>query len=144
MWACGCGVLTVRSAMAVVLAALVASSGCASAGARTRAGFPGLQPEERRLTATYVRQIPVGSRIRLRHATLGVVKGVLVQGDADPVVIQRRTRIPEPPLQVPLSEIVALELDTSSGAGRAAAIGLATGTGAALGVFLVLVAIFAD
>lgn len=144
MCARACKRLAGRKLIAVLCAALIAASGCGAARARPSAGAPGRQSEDRRLTASYVRQIPVGSRIRLRHATRGVVRGVLLRGDTDPVVIQRRARIPEPPLEVPLSEIVALEIDTSNGAGRAAAIGLATGAGAALGVFLVLVAIFAD
>jgi hypothetical protein len=57
--------------------------------------------------------------------------------------VQRRTRIPEPPVTIPIERIRAVEIDTSGGTGRAVAIGATAGAGAALGVILILAAIFA-
>jgi hypothetical protein len=95
--------------------------------------------------ASYVRQLPLGSRVRVSLSDGTVIHGTLIKADADPIVVQRRTRIPEAPLQIPLKSVSALELEKGGGgAGRAIAIGAAAGAGAALGVLLVLAAIFSD
>ena len=64
---------------------------------------------------------------------------VAIQG----IVVQRRTRLPEAPVTIPIEGIQAVEPDTSSSTGRAVAIGAAAGAGAALGVLLLLAAIYA-
>lgn len=95
--------------------------------------------------ASYVRQLPVGSRVRVSLSDGTVIHGTLIKADSDPIAVQRRTRIPEAPLQIPLKEVRAVEPEKGGGGtGRAIAIGAAAGAGAALGVLLVLAAIFAD
>ena len=66
-----------------------------------------------------------------------------MQATGQGIVLQPRTRIPEPPLTIPIERIRAVEIDASNGTGRAVAIGAAAGGAAALGVILVLAAIFA-
>ena len=132
---------------AFLLCLAIASAGCASARPgdpilTSPAGPSGVDPA---LMASYVRQLPVGSQVRVTLADGKVVHGTLMKGDADPLVVQRRTRIPETPLQIQISSVRAVELEKrSSGPGRAIAVGAAAGAGATLGVLLILAAIFAD
>jgi hypothetical protein len=94
--------------------------------------------------AEYVRQLPVGSRIKVTRKNGDVLHGTLMKRDADPIVVQRRTRLPEAPLTIPVADIVLLELQSDGSVGRTIGIGVAAGAGAALGVLLLLAAIFAD
>jgi hypothetical protein len=133
--------------VALVLSLAVASAGCAS----TR--YPNVAVTASPLDpstsdpvmASYVRQLPVGSRVRVTLADGHVIHGTLMKSDGDPLVVQRRTRIPEAPLQIRIGSVRAVELEKQNGGpGRAIAIGAATGAGAALGVLLVLAAVFSD
>jgi hypothetical protein len=96
--------------------------------------------------ADYVRQLRVGSRVRLSRTNGQEIRGTLMRNDADPLVIQRRSRIPEPPVEVPLRDIVAVELDLpgNGGVGRAIAIGAGAAAATVLGIFLVFAAIYSD
>jgi hypothetical protein len=132
---------------AVVLCVALASAACASA----RPGDPivtnpveatGVDPA---LMASYLRQLPIGSRVRVTLGDGKVVHGTLMKADGDPLVVQRRTRLPETPLQIQIKNVRAVELEKAgSGPGRAIAIGAAAGAGATLGVLLILAAVFAD
>ncbi len=94
--------------------------------------------------ASYIRHLPVGSRVRVSLADGRVIKGTLMKADTDPIVIQKRTRIPEAPLAIAIDEVQAMELEGKNGGpGKAIAMGAAAGAGAALGVLLILAAIFA-
>ena len=94
--------------------------------------------------AEYVRQLPLGSRVRVSLADGRVIHGTLMKADADPIVVQRRTRIPEAPLHIAIKDVQALELESKTGGpGRAIAMGAAAGVASALGVLLILAAIFA-
>jgi hypothetical protein len=137
-----------RKFLAIVmsLAVATATTGCASVAAqRSRGVVLAGADTDPALMASYVRQLPLGSRVRVSLSDGTVIHGTLIKADADPIVVQRRTRIPEAPLQIPLKSVSALELEKGGGgAGRAIAIGAAAGAGAALGVLLVLAAIFSD
>ncbi len=58
--------------------------------------------------------------------------------------VQPRTRVPEPPLEVPLRDVIGVTLDTNRGGSVAKAIGVgaAVGVGAAAGFILILIAAF--
>jgi hypothetical protein len=137
--------------MAVMLCACFVLPGCASArGPRLsiapQAGAKSgtLAASDQALMADFVRQLPVGSRVKLTRVNGDVVRGTLMKGDADPIVVQRRTRIPEAPIRIPVSEVAALEIESSHSNGRALAIGIATGVGATFGFLAILVAAIAD
>ena len=138
-----------RRMVALVLCASLAVSGCASVSA-SRSTLPAPQQAARQgidptLLAEYVRQLPVGSKVRVSLANGKTIHGVLMKHDRDPIVVQRRTRIPEAPIEIPLGDILALELETgTSNTGRTVAIGAAAAAGATLGVLLLLAAIFSD
>ena len=134
--------------LALLLSVLLAAPGCATTLARqsrvdgTRTNPPASDPA---LMADYIRQLPVGSRVRVTMANGKVIRATLMKRDADPIVVQRRTRIPEPPFEIPVPDILAVELDTpNGGVGRNIAVGAAAAAGVTLGVLLLLAAIFSD
>src|SRR5688572_21781504 len=133
----------------LLLATILALPGCATsrAAARTVPTPPQPAAGDHKVMADYVRQLRVGSRIRLNRTNGDEIRGVLMKNDGDPLVVQRRARIPEAPIEVPLSEVVAVELDTNAAkgsVGRAIAVGAGSAAAAVLGIFLVLAAIYSD
>jgi len=142
----------VRKALCIVLTAALAVSGCATARATdtriapTVATKSGRQSFDPKVMADYIRQLPVGSRVRLSRVKGDDIRGTLMKNDGDPLVIQRRARVPEAPIAVPLQEVLAVELDVpgNGNPARTVAIGAGVAAAATLGVLLVLFAVFAD
>jgi hypothetical protein len=132
--------------MAMILGVVMIAPGCAAKTRYTQATpvpIPGAGRDVT-LMAQFVRQLPVGSRVKITRTDGSVLRGTLMRRDTDPIVLQQRTRLPEPPVEVAISEIATLEPQNGGTAGRAIAIGAAAGAGAALGVMLLIVAIFAE
>jgi hypothetical protein len=133
--------------VAMVLVVATATTGCAAAraqGPRVPTQASTAYVPDPALMADYIRQLPLGSRVRISLADGRVIHGTLMKSDADPIVVQRRTRIPEAPLHIAVKDVLALELESKSGSpGRAIAMGATAGVAAALGVLLILAAIFA-
>ena len=140
-----------RKVLCLVLTAALALSGCATARATSNRIPPagattgGRQSIDPTVMADYIRQLPVGSRVRLSRVKGDDIRGTLMKNDGDPVVIQRRARVPEAPIAVPLQEVLAVELDVPANGNPARTIAIGAGAAAAatLGVLLVLVAVFA-
>jgi len=132
----------VRQATALVVIAL-ATTGCASVGAMGRTAVQGNAAVVTQI-ADYARQLPVGSRVRVDRATGRSIHGTLLSVGADAVVVQRATRIPEPPVSVPLDDVTRIQIEQRSNLGKAIIIGAATGAAATLGMFLLLAIAFAD
>ena len=131
-----------------MLTTTVALSGCATARA-TDARLPvagDRQSLDPKVMADYVRQLPVGSRVRLSRREGDDIRGTLMKNDGDPLVIQRRTRVPEPPIEVPLRDVLAVELEVpgNGNPARAIAIGAGSAAAATLTIFLVLAVLFSD
>jgi hypothetical protein len=137
-----------RQALVVLLCGILATPGCASFtpayAQRTPKQAAPARVVDPELMADYVRQLPVGSRVKINRSNGAVIHGTLMKRDTDPIVVQRRTRLPEEPLTIPVRDILALELESEQPVGRTIAIGIASGAGATLGVLLLLAAIFAD
>ena len=135
--------------LVILLSAAIVTPGCATATASRalapQAASPRTARVDPQLMADYVRQIPVGSRVRVTHEDGTVIRGILMKHD-DPIVVQRRTRLPEPPVEIAVRDVLALELEKGNGgsAGRTVALGAAAAASATLGVLLVLAAIFSD
>ena len=140
-----------RKVLCLMLTAAMALSGCATARATnsriytTGAASGGRQSIDPKVMANYIRQLPVGSRVRLSRLKGDDIRGTLMKNDGDPVVVQRRARVPEAPIAVPLQEVLAVELDVPANGNPARTIAIGAGAAAAatLGVLLVLVAVFA-
>jgi hypothetical protein len=73
-------------------------------------------------------------------------RAVLVGVREDAVLLQPRTRVPVPVQAVPYDAIAAMERREGGGigAGKAAAIGVATGVGSFFAMMLIMLAIVAD
>ena len=140
-----------RACVSLLLAVILAAPGCATARASRIPSTTSVPPQQQQSTvdpkvmADYIRQLKVGSRVRLARTNGDEIRGILIKNDSDPLVVQRRARIPEAPIEVPLKEVLALELETKTGnPARTAAIGAVAAVSATLGVLLILAAIFSD
>ena len=132
-----------RQLTAIVLCATLISGGCASA-AGPRVVQDTAAPLDRALLADYVQRIPAGSKVRVERTTGGTLRGTLLKAGADQVTVQRNTRVPEPPVDIPFGTITRITLDSGSSTGKTVAIAIGTGVGATFGVLLLLAAIFSD
>jgi hypothetical protein len=102
---------------------------------------------ERELLAEFARQLPPGTRVRASVGGRRVIRGTLLKTTDTAIAIQPRGRVPEPVVEVPFTNLMALEQEQPSGGGstgRAVAIGAAAGAGAAIGVLLILIAVLSD
>ena len=143
----------VTRAIALMLAGALALPGCVAAsrriesptGARLQSSAPPTITDNRTLLAEYVQKLPVGARVRVHLHDGGRKRGTLMDATSERLVVQPRTRIPEPPLQIPLDRVIAVEVESGNGGiGRAIGIGIAVGAGTFFGVMLLLAAIYAD
>lgn len=131
-----------------VCAALV--SGCATAGGARMAYAPQAQAgaprsaADQALLAEYAQKLQPGTKVRVDRMNGKPVKGTLMKASDTAVVIQPRTRLPEPPIEIPLAEVLAVTPEKSNGVGKAIGIGAAAGAAAALGTILILIAAFSD
>jgi hypothetical protein len=136
--------------LALLLCIGIAAPGCAAGQARLRTRAQALEAtstlSDQTFIAEFARQLRVGTRVRATLTGNRSVRGTLLKTTDKTIVIQPKGRIAEPVMEVPLDQLLALEEDVprNGGTGRALAIGAAAGAGAALGVLLILAAIFSD
>jgi hypothetical protein len=133
--------------LALALCAGLAAPGCASTqGPRLATSYQvaSAPPIQRAVLVDFARSLPPGTRVRATTAGRRTVKGTLLKASDTAIFIQPRTRVVEPPVEIPLTELLALEQDIPSNTGRVIAIGAAVGAGAALSVILLLLAIYSD
>jgi hypothetical protein len=140
-----------RRLVALALSTALAAPGCASVNARPQTGaIASYRTDSQRVRALpdrsalgdFARQLPPGARVRVKVTSGDTIRGTLVKTT---VILQPRTRIAEPLIEVPFDKLAALEQEMpSSSAGRAIAIGAAAGAGAALGIIMLLIAIASD
>ena len=94
--------------------------------------------------ADYAQRIPAGTKVRVERTAGGTLRGTLIRASAEAVTVQRNTRVPEAPVEIPIATVTRLTLDQGSSVGKNVAIGVASGVGATFGVLLLLAAIFSD
>lgn len=134
-----------RQLTAMMLCAALMTGGCASASGPRVAADPQTPPVDATVMAEYAQKIPPGSKVRIERSEGDPLRGTLMKAEPDAITVQRNTRIPEPPLQIPIATITRLTLDQpSSSVGKNIAIGVASGVGATFGVLLLLAAIWGD
>jgi hypothetical protein len=143
-----------RRLVALALSTALAAPGCASVNARPQTGaIASYRTDSQRVRALpdrsalgdFARQLPPGARVRVKVTSGDTIRGTLVKTTDTSVILQPRTRIAEPLIEVPFDKLAALEQEMpSSSAGRAIAIGAAAGAGAALGIIMLLIAIASD
>jgi hypothetical protein len=133
-----------QRSLALVLCVLLAAPGCATT--RIGSAAPAVQPVDGAVLAEYVQKLPPGSAVRLDLADGRVLHATLMKATNDSVVVQLRTRLPEPPIEIPLGEVLRITPETAGGGsiGKMIGIGVAAGAGAALAVFMIIVALIDD
>jgi hypothetical protein len=131
-----------RQLTALVLCAAMTASGCASAAGPRVAQDPQAPAIDRSVLSEYVQRIPAGSKVRVERTTGGTLRGTLMKAEPDSIIVQRNTRVPEPPVEIPLGTVTRVTLEQGSSTGRNVAIGVAAGVGATFGVLLFLAALF--
>ena len=140
--------MIVKRSLVLLLSLLIAAPGCAArGGVRTApAATAGRSDADRAMLAEYVQQLPPGAALRIDLAGGRVLRGTLMKAGEQSLVVQPRTRIPEPPVEIPLDRVLRVTLDTpgGTGVGKAIGIGIAAGAGAALAVFMIIVALIDD
>lgn len=133
--------------IAAILCAVLGWSGCATAvGPRvTTAPSSDRQVQDRAVLVEYVQKLPPGSAVRVERANGRSLRGTLMKATDTMIVIQPRTRIPEPAVEIALAEVLSVTPEAGNGGvsvAKAVGAGVAAGAGAALGVFLFILAIF--
>jgi len=134
-----------RQALAILVCTALITTGCATGGSpRVNAVPAGGQGQDRSVLVEYVQNLTPGAAVRVERLSGRAVRGTLIKATETAVIIQQRTRVPEPAIEIPMADILAVTPDTGNGFSLAKAIGAgaAAGAGAALAVFLVLVAIY--
>jgi hypothetical protein len=132
---------------ALALCAALAS-GCAGRAALNRQTGVRTEPGQAAHDAivSFVQGLPAGSRVKVTLDSGRRIKGTLMKAGDRSLIVQPRTRIPEPPIDISFDAVRAVELEGTNGGGlgRSIAIGAAAGAGATLAVLMILAAIYAD
>ena len=89
----------------------------------------------------YASKLPIGATVRARTSDGRRQSGVLTLVERDSITIELRTRVPEPPRRIRLSELEQLELkQNGSSMAKAVAVGAAVGAGTFFGILLLFAA----
>jgi hypothetical protein len=129
-----------KKVLAAVLSIAIASAGCAStSGGRTPVPIPTVSDTS--AMAEYVQKLPAGSRIRVDRTDGRSMKGTLMRATAQAITVQANTRVPEPPVEIPLNTVTRAQLEGNGGSSTARAVGIGIATG--LGVFFGIIAVIA-
>lgn len=134
-----------RRFIATILCAAIMTTGCASATPTRMATAP--QPPVVDMTAMsdYVQRLTAGSKVRVERTDGSVMHGTLMKATADAIVVQKNTRVPEPPVEVPLGQLARVTVETGgSSTGKAVAIGIASGVGAFFAILAIAFAASGD
>jgi hypothetical protein len=93
---------------------------------------------------SFAERVDVGTELNVRLNDGRRMRATLVGVRADAVLLQPKTRIPVSIQAVPYDTILGMERKAGHSAGKAVAIGVATGVGAFFGIMLLIVAAVAD
>src|SRR3954449_1295403 len=139
-------VKTFQHAIAVILCTALATAGCATATTGVTPGLPDRVSGNRNVLAEYVQKLAPGTEVRVARASGHSLRGTLIKGTDQSVFIQPKTRIAEPLVEIPLSDVLQVtpERHGGGGIGRAIGAGAAAGAGATLAIFLVMFALYGD
>lgn len=133
-----------KHALALTLCASVITSGCASAsGGRLPTPMPSIADTS--TMAEYVQRIPAGSRVRVERTNGASMRATLMKATAQSIVVQRSTRLPEAPVEIPVRELARVTLDQGgTSTAKAVGIGIASGVGAFFGILALAFAAWED
>ncbi len=93
----------------------------------------------------FAEKLPAGAGVHVRTASGERITGVILAIDDLGLVVNPKTRVPEPARRIAFDTIAQLELaGTGSNLAKAAAIGAGVGAGAFFGLLLLTLAAFGD
>ena len=102
-------------------------------------------PQSGPVWRTFAETVEPGTRIRVRLQDGRRLSATLIQVTDEALLIQPRTRVPVPVQPLPYDAIASLEREAPGmSVGKAAAIGVGAGVATFFGVFLIMLAVFAD
>ena len=132
--------------LAIVLCVSLSTSACASAGGarysmQTSPPAASTSIVDPAVMAEFVQRIPAGSRVRVERVNGNSLRGTILKSTPQALVLQRNTRVPEPPVEIPYGAVARVTLDEGRGSSAAKAIAIGVGSGVA--TFLGILAIFA-
>src|SRR6185369_2454475 len=104
-----------RKVLAVMLCVAMATTGCASAGGARMAAAPQPGVVDTKAMADYVGKLPAGSKVRVERTDGSSFRGTLMKTSSDSIVVQKNTRVPEPPIEVPVAQIARVTVDNGGG-----------------------------
>ena len=94
---------------------------------------------------TFASRIDVGAKLDVRLRNGQRFRATLIDAREDALLLQPKTRVPVPVQPVSYDAIVSLEqVKGGMGAGKAAAIGVASGVGAFFATMLIILAVVGD
>ena len=134
-----------KKVVAVVLCAALAGTGCASASGTRIAQPPQPSVQDKTVLAEYVQRLAAGSRVRVERADGTSLRGTLMKATAQSIIVQKNTRLPEAPLEIPLDQLMRVTLDSGSASmGKTVGIAVGVGVGATFGILALLAALIGD
>jgi hypothetical protein len=128
----------------ICTAFITQTTACASAGRTPVAAAPQHAVVDTASMADYVQRLPAGSKVRVERTDGTSLRGTLMKATADKIVVQANTRIPEPPIEIPMAQISRVTINGGSSTGKAIAIGIASGVGAFLAIVGIIAATISD
>ena len=133
--------------LAIVLCVSLSTSACASAGGarystQSAPAASAASIVDPAVMAEFVQRIPAGSRVRVERVNGNTLRGTILKSSPQALVLQRNTRVPEPPVEVPYASIARVTLDDGRGstAAKSVAIGVASGVATFLGILAIIAA----
>jgi hypothetical protein len=100
------------------------------------------EPAQGDIWRAFAQNLDIGARVEVRLVDGQRASATLIEAGSDALLLQPRTRVPVPVQRIAYDRIASLERDDARGigAGKAVAIGVASGVGAFLGTLLILIA----
>ena len=121
------------------------SVGCASGGGTRILAQPQPGVADTAAMADYVQRLPAGSKVRVERTDGTSLRGTLMRAGSDAIVVQKNTRIPEQPVEVPIAQLARVTLNGGGmSTGKAIAIGIASGAGTFLAILGIFALTFSD
>ena len=134
-----------RRMIAALMCAALATTACASAGGqRIPQAAPGAPVQDKAVLADYVQRLAAGSKVRVERTDGTSFRGTLMKASPQAILVQKNTRVPEAPVEIPLEQLTRVTLDNGSSMGKSVAIGVGAGVATTFGVLLLLAALLSD
>jgi hypothetical protein len=68
--------------------------------------------------ADYLQRLPAYCEVKIQRADGRVIRGTLMKVETDVILVQKDSRVKEPPISVPIPEIVRVTIETAPSRGK--------------------------